>query len=344
MRLSFFLFLFFFSQTLWAFKLDLYAKTQLKPGTRYEKQLIGGISGIAFGDQKLWILSDDKGRMGEPRFFEMDLKISGKTVSLTPRAVFLVRGLPQRTEKTGGLDLEAIVLLNDGQFLIASEGNNNAKPREMPGIFRVSSKGLWQNNLPLDDRYLPELTGQQRKGVQNNFAFESLTLAIDGKSLFTATERPLVQDDALIRILKYSDKGGKNFEAVAEYAYQVESLGEGEVFRGVSEMLAVSDKRILILERGALLTTKGLAYSAGLYLVDLDKATDVKKIEKLSSKGIKIAEKKKIWDFGVDVPNFEALSWGPLLEDGRKSLLVMSDDNFSKDEVTELVIFAVEGE
>ncbi len=44
------------------------------------------------------------------------------------------------------------------------------------------------------------------------------------------------------------------------------------------------------------------------------------------------------------VQNFEALTWGPPLPDGRRTLLVMVDNNFSKKELTELVVFAVEGE
>ena len=75
----------------------------------------------------------------------------------------------------------------------------------------------------------------------------------------------------------------------------------------------------------------------------------VRKLEGAKFTGV---SKKLLVDFEVDlkgrkdkkVQNFESLSWGPKLSDGRRSLLVMSDNNFSKKEITELVVFAVEGE
>ncbi|MNT44519.1 hypothetical protein D3C72_1810490 [compost metagenome] len=70
--------------------------------------------------------------------------------------------------------------------------------------------------------------------------------------------------------------------------------------------------------------------------------------------GKKIVEvpKTKLIDFETDlktdrkhsVENFEALAFGPKLPDGRKTLLVMTDDNFSKTQKTQLLVFAVEGE
>ncbi|MNU08786.1 hypothetical protein D3C72_2549920 [compost metagenome] len=64
------------------------------------------------------------------------------------------------------------------------------------------------------------------------------------------------------------------------------------------------------------------------------------------------AEKVKILDFETElkdirkksVDNFEALAWGPTLPDGKKTLLMMTDNNFNKTQKMELVVFAVEGE
>jgi len=43
---------------------------------------------------------------------------------------------------------------------------------------------------------------------------------------------------------------------------------------------------------------------------------------------------------GLDkVDNLEGMSWGPLLANGHRSLVMVSDDNFSDDEVTQLLAF-----
>jgi hypothetical protein len=39
--------------------------------------------------------------------------------------------------------------------------------------------------------------------------------------------------------------------------------------------------------------------------------------------------------------NVEGISWGPLLANGRRSLVLISDDNFGKNQVTQLLLFEV---
>jgi len=39
------------------------------------------------------------------------------------------------------------------------------------------------------------------------------------------------------------------------------------------------------------------------------------------------------------VDNLEGMSWGPLLSNGHRSLVLVSDDDFSDDEVTQLLAF-----
>ncbi|MNY73200.1 hypothetical protein D3C86_2119330 [compost metagenome] len=86
-------------------------------------------------------------------------------------------------------------------------------------------------------------------------------------------------------------------------------------------------------------------------MADLSKATNTLDKDKLDDKVIP-AEKIKILDFESDlknvrkktVENFEALAWGPNLPDGKKTLLIMTDNNFNKSQKMQLVVFAVEGE
>jgi 3-phytase len=350
----------------WAMKLEYVGETSFAHKTKFEKTTIGGISGIIFNKGTLYGLSDDKGRINDVRFYEFDLKIDKKAVTLTPKAVRFITDLPLKADgKKPSLDLEGLVRLPDGTFLMSSEGNNDAKPREMPRIFQTSATGKWMADLPIPDRYLPELTGKQTKGIQNNAAFEGLTSTNDGKTVFTSIEAALQPEVVAneedkgdwIRIMKYS-KGDAGFKVAGEYAYHIDAFSSQtmpkEVFRGVSEILAVSDTKLLVMERGVRIDPKNVwTQTIGIYLVDLSKATDISGTDKMDRAKITAATKTKIIDFEADlikeragkvVDNFECLAWGPVLPDGRKTLLVMSDDNFSKTQITELLVFAVEGE
>lgn len=40
--------------------------------------------------------------------------------------------------------------------------------------------------------------------------------------------------------------------------------------------------------------------------------------------------------------NFEALTLGPVLPDGRQSLVLVSDDNFNRSQTTRVIVLAVE--
>jgi hypothetical protein len=355
-----------FSFSAQALQLRYVGETSIPSEVKFENTTIGGLSALVWANDSLYALSDDKGKIGEPRFYEFELKIQKNKIILNPKAVKFIRGLPKVGDKPTVLDPEGLVRLPDGDFLISSEGDNNSKPREMPRIFRINSEGLWEGDLPLSDKFLPETTGQQKKGTQGNLAFEGLSEFSQGKTVFTCTEAALTQDfipaeeekGDWIRIIKYEDKKQKGYQPQAEYAYQVDSFRDiqkgKEVMRGVSEILSVSNTQLLVLERGVRLFSKNIwGQTVGIYLADLSKATDVSSLNKLTEGKFLGVDKVKLIDFETDllkergdkkIQNFEGMAWGPRLEDGRRSLLLLVDNNFSKNELTELVVFAVEGE
>jgi 3-phytase len=350
-----------------ALTLRYIGETSIKTGTKYAKTVIGGLSGMVWQDKTLYALSDDKGSAGEPRFYEFDLKIEKSKVELTPKKVTFVKGLPGENDRPPFVDPEGFARLSDGDFLISSEANTDKKPRTKPRILRVSSAGVWKSDFIIPEKYFAEPLGKQTKGVQNNQSFEGLTTLDNGKFVFAALESCLAQDIVpgadgsgdIIRILKFEDRGVQRgyYTPTAEYAYHVDAFKDNdkgkELFRGVSEILAVSETKILVLERGVRTNGKGWTNSVTIYLADLAKATDTLAMDKIAGAKIALAGKTKLVDFETDlekergskmVDNFEALSWGPTLPDGRRTLLVMVDNNFSKRETTELVVFAVEGE
>lgn len=348
-----------------ALQLKYVGETEIKHDTKFEKIAIGGLSALSWENGILYALSDDKGGKGEPRFYAFELTIDKKyQVTLKPKAIHYLTGLPDIDGKKAGLDPEGMARLASGNFLISSEGNNNAKPREMPRIFEVKPDGKWVSDITIPEKYLPEATGLQTKGTQNNLAFEGLSLSPSGKVLFTTTEGTLFQDlsmvgsekGEIIRLLKFDF--AESWKATKEYAYRMEPLVANDIgpqlFVGISEILALSDDKVIVMERGVRVSpAKIWSNRVTLYIADVSKATDILPNAKIADvKKLVEVPKTKLIDFETDlkadrknsVENFEGMAFGPTLPDGRKTLLVVTDDNFSKTQKTQLLVFAVEGE
>jgi 3-phytase/alkaline phosphatase D len=47
-------------------------------------------------------------------------------------------------------------------------------------------------------------------------------------------------------------------------------------------------------------------------------------------------------DLGVDPDNVEGMILGPVLADGRRALILVSDNNFSESQITQFIALAVE--
>jgi hypothetical protein len=126
---------------------------------------------------------------------------------------------------------------------------------------------------------------------------------------------------------------------------------------GVAEIVALSDDELLVLERGF---EAGVGNTIRIYKVSLDSASDVSGVDSLATSDAEPVQKELLVDL-ADCPsngattapgatqsnplldNFEALTLGPVLPDGRQSLVLASDDNFSGGQTTRLVVLAVEG-
>jgi 3-phytase len=300
---------------------------------------------------KLTAICDDRGKFGMPRFYELDMKVTSGKVDFTVTKTQHLTAIP----KDWILDNEAIASLPGGDLVISTEGDNDKKPRAMPHIFMVSAAGVFKSDIPLPDKFLPEATGLQKKGIENNRGFEGLTVSPSGQSLYIMNEYPIIADQGdddlnyWLRLVEFKkDKDG--FKASAEYPYMVTRMPNSpvgvEVFRGISEILYVSEGRFIVLERGARLTKTGIAYTGGLYLAETSGAQEVSSVKSLADGKSTAMKKTKLVDFeelfkNQTLENFEALAWGPALPDGRKSLLVLSDNNFSAKEKTTLLVFAV---
>ncbi|MFZ4403955.1 MAG: esterase-like activity of phytase family protein [Pseudobdellovibrionaceae bacterium] len=324
----------------------------------FKKSLVGGLSAIVYKDGKIFTLSDDRGKEDVPRFFVWNFSVAENKINIQPTNVVY---LENESEKKLKLDSEGLARWN-GALLFSTEGDMNKKPRIQPGIFTLSLDGKIKTQWPLPEKFLANPSGIQKTGVFDNRGFEGLTSTPDEKFVFAITESALITDydkdheQQWIRIIKYDQKG----KVLAEYPYLIkDSIAESDkkkekdFFRGVSEILAVSEHQLLVMERGVRLSLEGIKKTVSIYLLDLNHAEDVSKVARIPDmKKNPSVNKRLLFDLEKDLPrdledfknieNFEGMAWGPVLDGQKKSILLVSDNNFSKKEKTQFVILSLQ--
>jgi hypothetical protein len=109
---------------------------------------------------------------------------------------------------------------------------------------------------------------------------------------------------------------------------------------GISEVLMLDADRMLVLERAY---ATGAGNSLRLYEIDTRDATDVLAIDALAAGNHRPAAKTLVADFaqlGLSrLDNTEGMCWGPALPDGKRLLVVVSDDNFNPLQTTQFAAF-----
>lgn len=300
---------------------------------------VGGLSALTYDKHRgvYYALLDNEGDT-PARFYTLRAPISRS--GLRQPEILAVTTLRDASGKpfTGeNFDGEGITVTKRGELLVSSETE--------PSIRRFSLDGHLLGELPVPDKFLVAPAGEG----QPNKTFESLSLSPNGHSLFTVNEGPLAPDgqtsdgENRLRILRYDDRGPGSFAPTGEFYYQTKPG------QGVSDVLALSDKDLLVLERGYV---PGQGNTVRIFRVSLRGAKDVSDLNSLATPGTEPLKKELLVDLsncpsgGATSPgtqqnplldNFEGLALGPRLPGGGRGLLLVSDDNFNDSQVTRLV-------
>jgi hypothetical protein len=114
-----------------------------------------------------------------------------------------------------------------------------------------------------------------------------------------------------------------------------ETCSDGE--NGLVELLALSETRLISMER-ACLTTKDHQFTANaiqLFSVELVD-TDARKTLLLNFDNVA----PRLSSALTRLENFEGMAFGPIVN-GQKTLLIVSDDNFRKTQKTSFLLFGM---
>mgnify|MGYP003670553542 FL=1 len=288
---------------------------------------------------------DDRSEYAPARMVKFKITLEAKSLKAEPiKTITLTKN--SKPFALNEIDPEAIVSYGN-QFIIASEGSYRANGRFKPFISSFGADGAFVSDYQFNsDRYIPEDQGEMTKGFRSNLGFESLSFSPDQKFLFSVNEAALRQDadedyhaQNIVRLMVMA-MGSQGFQK--EYAIKLDHVTESEHTgeNGISDILAISDTEVLILERSWISEVKKQVVK--LYKVELEEAARVETLATLKGHK-KFLSKKLILDFsklGIRIDNLEALAFGPMIN-GNPSLLVASDNNFSKHQITQFLLFEI---
>ena len=324
----------------------------------YQDILVGGLSGVAYDAARdvYYVVSDAKGEEGEgpSRFYTLDIDLGDGSLDEGDVTFLDLTPLRQRGNRLfpeGAADAESIVLPRPGQLFISTEGDMEAIPNVDPFIDRFNVTGRQNRALPIPDKFL----SGGANSVRDNLAFESLTALPDGKTLFAATENALEADGAVASLTETSPSRILELSlapvaAGREFVYVVGPIPQAPVpegafaDNGLVEIEALdSHGTFLAMERSFAV---GVGNTIRLFEISTDGATDVSDRQVLGPPASYQPVSKELvadleTDLGIDPDNVEGMRFGPTLPDGRRILILVSDNNFNDVQTTQIIALAV---
>lgn len=188
-------------------------------------------------------------------------------------------------------------------------------------------------------------------------AFESAGIAPNGRFLFTGVEGALVEDGPAAslaagspaRLVRYHLRRGV---VDRQYLYWTDPIAEAPhppgsfAVSGLVKLLPLNNQHLLAMERSFSVGAPGTGNTIKLYRVGLAGAENINGDDDISDEldEIRPAGKELLLDLdelGIPLDNIEGMAFGPRLPDGRPSLLLVSDNNFSPTGFTQFLLFAI---
>ena len=327
-------------------------------GTEFEGTEFGGLSGFAYDERRdvYYALSDDPSQFDPARFYTLRIGVSGGAPSVQILGVTTLRDASGQPFAPLSLDPEGLALTKRGTLVITSEGIANRLIDPWVREFGLDGREL--RALPVPSPFLPVADGS--RGVRQNLGFESAGATPNGSFVFSGTEAALAQDGppatlaagSPARLLLYNAQNGK---LKRQYVYWTDPIAEPPVpatafaVSGLAELLPLDKRHLLAMERSFSVGAPDTGNTIRLYSVSVARADDVNGIDTLAPvlDSVRPASKTLVLDLdelGIPLDNVEGMDFGPRLPDGRRSLVLVSDNNFAPAQFTQFLLFAVSDE
>lgn len=332
---------------------------------KYNNTTVGGLSGIDYDTKKnlYYLVSDDRSDKNPVRFYTAEIYLSEKGIdSLVFTGVTNMlqpNGNTYPNSTTGRFntpDPEAIRYDPLAGYLVwSSEGERIVNEKDTvlvnPEVNIINTQGKYMNRFTLPGNLNMQAT---EKGPRRNGVLEGMDFADNYKTLYVNVEEPLYEDgpraditdnNSFIRIIKFNTK--KRIPT-AQYAYKLEPVAHKSVpetafkINGVPDLLSLGNNKLLLIERS--FSTGRIPCTIKLFKVDLDGATDISHITLKDNPSFSAAKKTLLLnmdDLGIYTDNIEGVTFGPVLPNGRNTLIFIADNNFSIVKKTQVLLFEV---
>ena len=338
-------------------ELDFLGEATLAAGALFEGTVVGGLSSLTYDAQRdvYYAISDDQGAGFTPastpaRFYTLRIDLGDGTLDSGDVAVVDVTtllGPDGQPFPPLSLDPEGLTLTRDDTLIVTSEGIANRGIAPFVREFDLSGQQIRELTVP--GAFTPSADGTS--GVRTNLGFEAAAVAPNGQFLFVGAENALAQDGPAAsvttgspaRLLRYQLTSGR---LDRQYVYQTDPVADpSPIFtvNGLVELLPLNNQFLLAMERSF---SVGAGNTIRIYRVALPGATDVNGSSDLDQLDrVRVAQKTLLLDLdelGLTLDNLEGMTFGPRLPDGRQSLLLASDNNFTAGQVSQFLLFALD--
>lgn len=257
-------------------------------------------------------------------------------------------GVPDRVATQS--DLESVVALPNGTFMMGEEGHvvEASGGVWQPALLQVTRDGIVTNVIDFPKEF--QITGDGKTGLRDNQGFEGLAITPSGH-LIAGLEQPLLQDTIVTfdrggngRLIEFVPSGS-TFKPGRQWRYMISPTPRIENFdeicsageNGLVELLALSETRLISMERACLVTRDGqfTANAVQLFAVELVEG-DARKRLLLNFESLAPRMSSAL----SRLENFEGLAFGPVVN-GMPTLLIVSDDNFRKTQKTSFLLLGM---
>lgn len=329
--------------------------------------VVGGLSGIDYdpGRDQYYLICDDPSAFSPARFYTAKIGISEKGIDTIyfPDVTTILNpaGEPYpdiRKDRTHSADLEAmrydprrdeLIRCSEGQRVII---NKDSMQLQNPDIVIMGRNGRYKDSFALPANMHIRSTDN---GPRHNSVFEGVSFNSDQTRIYVSVEDAIYEDGAKaatgdstawVRFLEF-DRNTRL--QTAQYAYMVDPVpypanppGAFKI-NGVSDILYIGNYRMLVIERAW--STGRVPSDIRVYFADLKGASDISAVASLQKNPPARPISKKLLfnmsDLGRTIYNVEGVTFGPKLPNGHSTLIFVVDDNFSKTERSQFLLFEI---
>ena len=333
--------------------LEFLGEEILPTGLQFEGTEVGGLSSIAYDAERdlYYVISDDQSVIDPARYYTFELDVAdgnldpGDVVVDDVTTLLDAAGLPFAA---ASFDPEGLALTKDDELVITSEGIATRLIPPWVRLFGLDGRQL--EDLPVPLAFIPDAIPQTR-GVRQNLGFESA--ATVGPYFYTGSEGALVQDGPAAgigvpspaRLLRFNLKTGRPDR---QYVYVTDPIAEPPVpptnfaVNGLVELLPLDKHSFLSMERSFSVGAPDTGNTIKLYTVEISGAQNVNGRERLTGTEEPVSKELllNLDALGIPLDNVEGMAFGPDLADGRRSLVLVSDNNFAPAQFTQFLLFA----